>query len=201
MKRIYQTTLVSIALLFCAQAAQAAPMPNATDNFGYVDIGLLQLGDSASANLNLNDDSESVFWFEFTLADVSDVSLDTLGSVDENDGSVLDTILALYNSGGDLLGTQNCDNSVITSCLSFSSLSDGSYIAGVTSPSISAGSVLFAAMWEVGPAPILDIFDETAQLNISVSAPSAIPVPAAFWLFGSALIGFVGVSRRTSVKT
>ena len=28
---------------------------------------------------------------------------------------------------------------------------------------------------------------------------SPIPVPAAFWLFGTALIGFVGMSRRTGV--
>jgi hypothetical protein len=28
---------------------------------------------------------------------------------------------------------------------------------------------------------------------------SAVPVPAAFWLFGTALIGFIGISRRTQV--
>ena len=28
---------------------------------------------------------------------------------------------------------------------------------------------------------------------------SPIPVPAAFWLFGTALIGFIGISRRTKV--
>jgi len=28
---------------------------------------------------------------------------------------------------------------------------------------------------------------------------AAVPVPAAFWLFGSALIGFIGISRRTRV--
>ncbi|MCP4768329.1 MAG: VPLPA-CTERM sorting domain-containing protein [Gammaproteobacteria bacterium] len=29
--------------------------------------------------------------------------------------------------------------------------------------------------------------------------PSAVPVPAAVWLFGTALIGFVGISRRRKV--
>ena len=29
--------------------------------------------------------------------------------------------------------------------------------------------------------------------------PSVVPVPAAFWLFGTALIGFIGFSRRTKV--
>jgi hypothetical protein len=28
--------------------------------------------------------------------------------------------------------------------------------------------------------------------------PSVVPVPAAFWLFGTALIGFIGFSRKTS---
>ncbi|MCP4471143.1 MAG: VPLPA-CTERM sorting domain-containing protein [Gammaproteobacteria bacterium] len=37
------------------------------------------------------------------------------------------------------------------------------------------------------------------QISRSLSL-SPIPVPAAVWLFGTALIGFVGMSRRTSVK-
>ena len=32
-----------------------------------------------------------------------------------------------------------------------------------------------------------------------VTGPSPVPVPAAFWLFGTALIGFIGFSRRTKV--
>ena len=38
------------------------------------------------------------------------------------------------------------------------------------------------------------------ELQISRSL-SPVPVPAAVWLFGSALIGFVGMSRRRSIKT
>jgi hypothetical protein len=43
------------------------------------------------------------------------------------------------------------------------------------------------------------------QLHLSDEARglppiSTVPVPAAFWLFGSALIGFIGMSRRTSVS-
>jgi hypothetical protein len=29
---------------------------------------------------------------------------------------------------------------------------------------------------------------------------STVPVPAAFWLFGTALIGFVGMSRRRKIS-
>ena len=35
----------------------------------------------------------------------------------------------------------------------------------------------------------------TEVYNIAVT-PSAIPVPAAVWLFGSGLLGLVGVARR-----
>jgi hypothetical protein len=34
------------------------------------------------------------------------------------------------------------------------------------------------------------------DINIDLSE---VPVPAAFWLFGTALIGFVGMSRRIKV--
>lgn len=38
------------------------------------------------------------------------------------------------------------------------------------------------------------------NINIEVASVSAIPVPAAFWLFGTALVGFVGISRRRKVR-
>jgi hypothetical protein len=43
------------------------------------------------------------------------------------------------------------------------------------------------------------IFDNGAVLSIDAVAsnpPSEIPVPAAVWLFGSGLLGLVGVARR-----
>jgi hypothetical protein len=51
---------------------------------------------------------------------------------------------------------------------------------------------------------LLDSFDEF-QLHLSdemrlFAPPSEVPVPAAFWLFGTALIGFIGMSRRTSLS-
>jgi len=39
-----------------------------------------------------------------------------------------------------------------------------------------------------GPFPELD--------NVSVSSPAAVPIPAAFWLFGSGLIGLLGFLRK-----
>jgi hypothetical protein len=37
------------------------------------------------------------------------------------------------------------------------------------------------------------------EVESSISPPSLVPVPASFWLFGTALIGFIGISRRRKV--
>ena len=43
-------------------------------------------------------------------------------------------------------------------------------------------------------------FDNGGQSSGWFGTPvSPVPVPAAFWLFGTALIGFIGISRRTRV--
>jgi hypothetical protein len=44
------------------------------------------------------------------------------------------------------------------------------------------------------------ITPETGQMYLSAMTVSPVPVPAAFWLFGTALIGFVGLSRRTNLS-
>ena len=40
---------------------------------------------------------------------------------------------------------------------------------------------------------------DLSHFSIYTSGISAVPVPAAVWLFGTALIGFIGFSRRTKV--
>jgi len=35
--------------------------------------------------------------------------------------------------------------------------------------------------------------------GLAFASPNPIPIPAAVWLFGTALIGFVGMSRRRAV--
>jgi hypothetical protein len=39
----------------------------------------------------------------------------------------------------------------------------------------------------------------TGYLSFVFSQANVVPVPAAFWVFGAALIGFIGFSRRTTV--
>jgi hypothetical protein len=37
---------------------------------------------------------------------------------------------------------------------------------------------------------------ETAEIHVLVEPPSAVPIPAAAWLFGSAILGLFGIARR-----
>jgi hypothetical protein len=60
--------------------------------------------------------------------------------------------------------------------------------------------LLMSGLWVIeiggfiGPDEINPFFtDEGYLLNVTLSA---VPVPAALWLFGSALIGLIGISRR-----
>ena len=120
------------------------------------------------------------------------------------EGGAYDTILALYDSTGDLVtdddgNTQNddCDSpSSIASCQMFSSLAGGTYIAGVAEY-----NALFADSWTLFNNPFMAKGSIILDINVSAANVGAVPVPAAVWLFGTALIGFVGMSRRTSVKT
>jgi hypothetical protein len=191
MIRIYKIFFVTIALLFSMQSAHAAAMPSPNIDFGSVGPG------SYTGTVTLPDFGNDVAWFQFTLGSAANVSLDTLGSTEFVFGGLieLDTILALYDSSGTVID-QNDDcppvtlTSTLTSCLSFSGLAAGTYLAGGAE-----FDTLFAALWEVNPGVLSD---GNVKLNINVSA---VPVPAAVWLFGTALIGFVGMSRRTSIKS
>jgi hypothetical protein len=49
---------------------------------------------------------------------------------------------------------------------------------------------------EFGPVNFDSSFENQ---GLEVQPIPAVPVPAAFWLFGTALIGFIGISRRTKV--
>jgi hypothetical protein len=51
--------------------------------------------------------------------------------------------------------------------------------------------------WKAGTANLVGL---VSHLSPERGGPlSQVPVPAAFWLFGTALIGFIGISRRTNL--
>jgi len=61
-------------------------------------------------------------------------------------------------------------------------------------PALALGGPLFMYVGEAGNN------GETLRGLVEVSdVPSAVPLPAAVWLFGSALVGFIGMSRRRRI--
>ena len=201
MKQILRTIAATFVLLFSIHSAQAALVPPAAD----VTFGLLGSG-TASSSANLPDSDPNIVWFEFVLDATRDVTLDTYGSSitarDDINGNPLaanDTILALYDNTGNLLDQNDDCGLDFESCLDFigpDALVAGTYLAGVANTFF---PFEFIAMWDTDiPNLLANVGDGQVSLNINVSP---VPVPAAFWLFGTALIGFVGVSRRTSIKS
>jgi hypothetical protein len=65
---------------------------------------------------------------------------------------------------------------------------------------LSAGVGVFdLAIIELGNSVADPLFASTTSATVQVMSPNAVPVPAAVWLFGTALLGFIGMSRRTKV--
>ena len=55
-------------------------------------------------------------------------------------------------------------------------------------------------LWDLGQAMDRHLVSAFAPYSHDGAyTPSVVPVPAAIWLFGTALIGFIGISRRTKV--
>jgi hypothetical protein len=195
MKQILRTIVASFVLLFSIHGAQAAsmPMPN-TPNLPYHEFGTITVSDSAS--LVQPDIDPNIVWFEFYLDFTQEITLDTFGSTTSTISTdVLDTMLAVYDILGNLQGQNDDCGGDLESCLTLN-LADGTYLAGVTQTADPFG---FAALWELEAGydfagPLRG--DGQVSLNITVSP---VPVPAAFWLFSTALIGFVGMSRRRKV--
>ena len=218
MKGIYRTVMISIVLLFSVQTAHAVLMPEAGDGNFYT------IAAPGSAVVVEDHDTFYVSWFQFSLTAPTDIALNTIGSnfytngvlIDHRplDGyfiQVMDTVLALYDysfqtdgnptlTNGNLLAqNDDCPGGGITSCLSFSDLAAGSYLAGITLFS----NRPFEDDWETATdnGAVVPFLVGTTHLNIISATVNPVPVPAAIWLFGSALIGFVGMSRKRSVKS
>jgi hypothetical protein len=90
-----------------------------------------------------------------------------------------------------------------------------SYTHQVTNAEVTAGYVVqtFNVAWlasgtalNVYASATVDKYDlswwqrfeapETGNISVTVAPPSAVPIPAAAWLFGSAILGLFGVARR-----
>jgi probable HAF family extracellular repeat protein len=162
------------------------------------DLGTL--GGTNSSAMAINATGQIVGWSDLTNdigqhatywngADMTD-----LGTLDGANSQAL----ALNNAGQIVGWSETADGSHHATLWSGDTMLD---LNSLLDPSlISAGWVLSQAAgindngWIVGTATnsLLGILDGHAFLL----SPTAVPVPAAIWLFGSALAGFMGLSRR-----
>ena len=216
MLRLLKTPIACLALLFSAQAIAmpVAPAPN-------VDFGTLTSGGTYSQSFTVpagTIGSQAVAWYQFTLTGMATVTLDTMGSENSENGEsnatspiFVDTLLALYDddAAGTLLEpNDDCTANSKYSCIT-RTLQAGTYLAAVTDSYYMPG-YLYLPGFPQFDRPFRDGWDvdgreyETAfpvLLNVGVGEISVVPVPAAVWLFGTALLGFVGIARRTTVKS
>jgi hypothetical protein len=182
----FKLALAGLAFLFATSQAHAAVAPPADFDFGTVGTG------EYTTSVPLPNPDPNVLWFQFSLDATSLVNISTLGSMGEGP---LDTVLALYDNTGVVLDQNDeCNLDSGYSCLQFNSLDSGVYLAGVT-----LFSGMFIDGWMLDPGPGSGA--GTIDFTLTVRQISAVPAPAAIWLFGSALVGFVGMSRRTTVKS
>lgn len=102
-----------------------------------------------------------------------------------------------YGAGGPYVFCSNCSSPP--------SLTDSSTFVGITSASMSARAYAstYTMVVEPGPGPELGTSSATAYIGgittLFTLSPSAVPIPAAAWLFGSGLLGLMGFARRKKV--
>ncbi len=110
--------------------------------------------------------------------------------------------LDLYDNRGNNMGreqaTVSINGTVIDTVDAIGSNGDGGYAQ------LNLGGLILGLGEKIELTAAFDISgifrdDGTNDYAFAAATVSAVPVPAAFWLFGTALIGFIGISRRTKV--
>jgi len=106
----------------------------------------------------------------------------------EEDGNGLADDITWATSREYLIGNGTCDTDLCTQFDKTSSI-----------------EVMWQGLASAAAAGALRDSIDSMQLHLSDEARGLpdipeVPVPAAFWLFGTALIGFIGISRRTSLS-
>ena len=222
MVRLFKHTFACLALLFSAQGVQAAMAPTAdvTLGMGALVPGVTYSGSQAIAEADEELPSgyylpEAVIWYQFTLDSTASVFLDTTDPAGTRNGdtpagadfTIIRTALALYDSTGSLLEQHSSELGDVECPITMSdryacisrTLTAGTYLAGVTDLWLVGSLYPFSADWGIDGREYE--FASFTALSVTTTAISAVPVPAAVWLFGTALIGFVGMARRTTVKS
>jgi len=117
-----------------------------------------------------------------------------------NNGATFDFANPIDSFGAYFLGWQLAGQSIAAQFL------DGSTLTYNMPAGNSAGGTLFFGLTEFGSSiTSISYFagspdtDAVGIDDLRYGTASVIPVPAAVWLFGTALIGFVGYSRRRKI--
>lgn len=106
--------------------------------------------------------------------------------------SAINLVLAAVGSTMRLSTTDNFDNGGFTS---LSSLTTGTpFGSGINGFTVAYASSI--SLGTAGQAVVSGIADASFGTAVGFESLSAVPVPAAIWLFGTALIGLVGFGKR-----
>ena len=108
-------------------------------------------------------------------------------AVSINDGSYKSSLTYIFDDNGKFPNCSDSSCDAVNTAMSFEFLwTDASTGQGFRN-------------WLDTPTNDL-VFHMSPERGGPDDQPPAVPVPAAFWLFGTALIGFIGMSRRTNVS-
>ena len=163
--------------------------PALADNFDPQNILIIQENSSGCNALTCSrpddegDRPAGIITFQFAQA-IELLSLDFFDIENAEDGFTLDNRIRLYDS--EIGGTEIAANTY--------------YTPDTSGPNGVGDNLWNQILFDQGVSGIKRIevyFGGSGALdNLKYNV---VPVPAAFWLFGTALIGFIGFSRRTSV--
>jgi len=117
---------------------------------------------------------------------IFDVDFGDEGSDANNAEDNFDSILDLFDGSGSFLA-QNDDSGLDPGSISILD----SYLEY---------TFFYNGMAAIRLSDFLGGGTEYGTYELQIARTSVVPVPAAVWLFGTALLGFVGMSRRTSIK-
>lgn len=139
---------------------------------GFIDLGFVSFTDDSNAD-----------YYSFNINSASTLKLSVDSSEGPSNGS--DPVLGLFDAAGTLLDSDDDSGPGLDSYLEYLISTPGTYIAAVSGYS----DFTFAGGGDTD-------FSYVLQASIEEGSTSVVPVPAAFWLMGSSLLGFSVFGRK-----
>lgn len=142
-------------------------------------------------NADANFSYSTVAGYDLGLFDVDDFDNLRANALMLNVDASVDTISITATTSGNFTATSSVTNNSITL------FNDNQFVLAITD-----GIDWFEPLFWFEVAPNSNIYDITFSNGsvLSIDAtPTVVPVPAAVWLFGSGLLGLVGIARRKKV--